>query len=83
MSATAPAPIPPGELRRAVNVWARRGLRARWPLRLVCLARPVTLAELFEAARAEGDEPTARALAATHGWLDAPPPPAPPRERTG
>jgi hypothetical protein len=35
MSATALAPIPPGELRRAVNAWARRGLRARWPLRLV------------------------------------------------
>lgn len=64
-----PRAIPPGELRRAVNAWARRGLRARWPLRLVCLARPVTLAEVFAAARAEGDEQTARELATEAGWL--------------
>lgn len=82
MSALSLAPIPPGELRRAVNAWARRGLRARWLLRLVCLARPVTLAELFEAARAEGDEQTARELATALGWLDAPSP-APLRERPG
>ena len=61
--------IDPRELRRAVNVWTRRGLRARWPLRLVCLARPLTLAEVFAAARAEGDEQAARELAIEAGWL--------------
>jgi hypothetical protein len=29
------------------------------------------LAELFAAARAEGDEQSARELATAHGWLDA------------
>lgn len=62
---------------RAVGRISERDLRRavcelrecpRWALQLVCLARPVTLAELLEAARADGDEPTARAIAAARGW---------------
>lgn len=54
------------ELRRAIC--SLRVGCPRWALRLVCLARPVTLAELLEAARADGDEQAARELATAQGW---------------
>lgn len=51
------------DLRRAL-----RGIPARWALRLVCAGRDIPTAELFEAARAEGDEQAARELAVAQGW---------------
>lgn len=61
--------IPHDELRAAVKRWQAQGFRSLWPLRLLCLCRAVSVAELLSEAAADGEITTGAVLARREGWI--------------
>lgn len=57
------------ELRQAVKRWQVQGIRSLWPLRLLCLCRAVSVAELLSEAAADGEITTGAVLARREGWI--------------
>lgn len=61
--------IPHDELRHAVRRWQAQGFRSLWPLRLLCLCRAISVAELLSEAAADGEITTGAVLARREGWI--------------